>query len=340
LAFPFRAEGAIIEPPKRGGIEMNLKLIGKLVGLGVGLVLVFFVSLSIKVQAFCISPPLGLGPCERTDNIHETITRQGLFYWFEESFLQEIIDGVWCRDVTEHTDLYCSDYGNNWGKDEDGWIEDYHPKYHFDNCAFVKGGDNLFRSFDNLIELIKKDDDASAKKARQYFGFLILHPAQDFYAHSNWIDLEAERLKNEGKELIIPNFDIWWDYEKDVIAKYKNGELISGLYRTDDPKVPNYCEWDKPAIIPYHEDLNKDKVGSNGDRSFQERYGISGFSVAFFLATKETRAWWDDIHSIICEQPKAEEMLEKFTGKHHSCGGSSTAIHKATKLPLLTLAGN
>jgi peptide/nickel transport system substrate-binding protein len=39
LAFPFRAEGAIIEPPKRGGVEMNLRLIGKLFGLGVALAL-------------------------------------------------------------------------------------------------------------------------------------------------------------------------------------------------------------------------------------------------------------------------------------------------------------
>jgi hypothetical protein len=39
LAFPFRAEGAIIEPPKRGGVEMNLKLIGKLGGLLAALII-------------------------------------------------------------------------------------------------------------------------------------------------------------------------------------------------------------------------------------------------------------------------------------------------------------
>jgi hypothetical protein len=64
--------------------------------------------------------------------------------------------------------------------------------YHFDNCNFRETIENINRLYDNVIADFNpaspKSSDAAAK-----FG-LIMHPIQDFYAHSNWVELQNANL--------------------------------------------------------------------------------------------------------------------------------------------------
>jgi hypothetical protein len=63
-----------------------------------------------------------------------------------------------------------------------------HPEYHFDENAFKAGNDYITAQRQIVLETLQTGRDAAL--AWQAFGRLI-HTAQDFYAHSNYIRLWA-----------------------------------------------------------------------------------------------------------------------------------------------------
>jgi len=68
--------------------------------------------------------------------------------------------------------------------------------YHFDNCAFFESTQNInglyFRAIGDLNPAAPDLEDAP-----DAFGQL-LHPVQDFYSHSNWIELGKKTLVDNG----------------------------------------------------------------------------------------------------------------------------------------------
>jgi hypothetical protein len=65
------------------------------------------------------------------------------------------------------------------------------PKFHLHNCDFQAATENINSIYDQLVTNIKDID------APETFG-LLLHPAQDFYAHSNWVELGRNDLVDDG----------------------------------------------------------------------------------------------------------------------------------------------
>ena len=96
---------------------------------------------------------------------HATITEQALREIFSGAALQEII----------RANLYQDHLAGQIGHDE----------YHFDNNAFEKSYAYIEEQRALVISSLKVDDAPSAWSA---FGRLT-HTAQDFYAHTNYIDL-------------------------------------------------------------------------------------------------------------------------------------------------------
>ncbi|KAL1279364.1 hypothetical protein QQF64_026037, partial [Cirrhinus molitorella] len=60
------------------------------------------------------------------------------------------------------------------------------PKHHFDNEKFEEGKGLIIKGIQDIEQFIQKKE---FDNARATLG-KILHTLQDFYSHSNWIELE------------------------------------------------------------------------------------------------------------------------------------------------------
>jgi hypothetical protein len=104
-------------------------------------------------------------------------------------------------------------------------------QFHFDNCAFQDGVDFIARQW----TLIQNSGDKYGDVALAAFGRL-LHTVQDFYSHSNWIELH-------DNEAIIP---VW-----DMNLQNLPPDIVSGTWVIGAPKR---CR----SGTPTHGQLNKD----------------------------------------------------------------------------------
>jgi hypothetical protein len=136
---------------------------------------------------------------------------------------------------------------------------------HFDNCAFEEGNSRI----QNKWNAVRQQKNRFSLMALKEFGE-ILHTIQDFYAHSNWVELQ---LGNAPLPL--------WDLK---IQSLPQG-IFSGTYAGDKPK--------KCAVgTPSHEKLNKDKKSSSQARKKVATGPNSGktyFDLAFDCALKATK---------------------------------------------------
>lgn len=83
-----------------------------------------------------------------------------------------------------------------------GWNHDTRTSHawHFDNCLFEQATYDINSAYQNLLSLLNPDDPGRAFnviQATYWFG-RVLHPAQDFYAHSNWVELGKTELLDDG----------------------------------------------------------------------------------------------------------------------------------------------
>lgn len=108
-------------------------------------------------------------------------------------------------------------------------------RVHFDNCDFPGGVEHLGAEWNVIDNLPDKYSDS----ALAAFGAL-LHTTQDFYAHSNWIELHEQQSP-------IP----LWDQ---TLASLPSG-IVSGTWWLGFPRLcgPN---------APSHSELNKDSPTS------------------------------------------------------------------------------
>ena len=186
---------------------------------------------------------------------HEAITRQALSGYFSAPALQDVV----------HANLRQDELRGQFGHDE----------YHFDNNAFE-------RSYAYLEEqrgLVRSA--LSAKRvfpAREAFGRLT-HTAQDFYAHSNYVDLWLTRSGAEAR----PSTS---EIEPLVEGLLSSPELRSGkLYYPLE--LLSFVPFLKPYVLPLlprdsHAWMNLDAP----ERGYR-------FSYAFEAARKRTQYEYD-----------------------------------------------
>src|SRR5574339_612120 len=129
------------------------------------------------------------------------------------------------------------------------------PFYHFDSCEFLGSSDRIKKQYVNTVDLITKRDpkfleynkntapplerfeffredfnrDNLPDGAFEKFGE-ILHTVQDFYTHTNWVELEqaGDELEKSGKPRYIPKGKL---VNEDVTTNWKvisPGEIIDG----------------------------------------------------------------------------------------------------------------
>ncbi len=126
------------------------------------------------------------------------------------------------------------DLVNDEHSSQDSVLNQTRSKYHFDNCAFELGAEYVEEQWATIEEHGLLDDESLSAFGR------ILHAVQDFYSHSNWIELYLE-------EEPIP----LWDLQFDSLPQ----DIVSGTWIVGRPKL---CS----DYAPSHDDLNKDRATS------------------------------------------------------------------------------
>ena len=93
-------------------------------------------------------------------------------------------------------------------------IEEFgHREYHSTGCDFQGTTENINRLYGQVVSSID-DKDTMAKT----FG-LLLHPVQDFYAHSNWIELERTDLVEPASDSKWPVLKPFQEYKGVIIVQ-------------------------------------------------------------------------------------------------------------------------
>jgi hypothetical protein len=161
----------------------------------------------------------------------------------------------------------------------------FESKAHFDNCHF-EGAQTYLVSLieeaaghanDAAAARTKGDANAATAAARKAFFALgqALHAVQDFYAHTNYVELQAPKAKEASD---IPVIAPWRKADQDKIADLRKAGLVSG-----------YVSWGFPQDCPSgtisHHDLAKDSADTvSGKRLVPHLNNLSQFRLAVFLA--------------------------------------------------------
>lgn len=191
----------------------------------------------------------------------------------------------------------------------------FESKAHFDNCAFEDSSNYV----DELVAEARKqlsripvnaaaggDVPAEARAAMHAFG-RALHGIQDFYAHTNYVELVQERSPNLASESAILLVEFWKPAGREYLRKLVADGLHSGRVAWS---LPHTCA----ASVPSHGQLAKDSpktpAGTKPSifRNSLTGQSISNHNVAFNLASRATREflrWAGESHP----------QLEKFCGQ-------------------------
>lgn len=175
----------------------------------------------------------------------------------------------------------------------------FESKAHFDNCAFNEAIgyiDSLLAEVEGHVQKAqasKERGDVAAKDASLLKAFFALgqalHGVQDFYAHSNYVELSVERAKRSTDiEVIAP----WKKIGKDRIAELVGNSPGKGL-------VSGFVFWGLPQTCmtgtPSHADLAKDKATTPGGKvKVAHLENRSQYQIAVQLAREASQELIDD----------------------------------------------
>jgi hypothetical protein len=189
---------------------------------------------------------------------HVSITRKAINEHFSQHALQAIL-----RANLKQDDLLTGQIG--------------HDEYHYDNNA-IAASDRYIEEQRTLTHSALQNDNLPA--AWSAFGRLV-HTAQDFYAHSNYVDLWLSRFHNNGQTPLPPS-------EIDPLM----GELVHspGLH---SGKL--YYPWEVLAFIPGIKHFVIPLLPADSHAHMQLDSPARGerFAYAFEAAVKRTRYEFD-----------------------------------------------
>ena len=198
-------------------------------------------------------------------------------------------------------------------------------EYHFDNCKFKESLDYIIAQRKLAIANAQNNPLESVRA----FGRL-LHAVQDFYAHSNWIELKASQIRGFAPASAAQAADKIGQWDGFMTGKPTADVLAAAA--TYNPTQPNglvsgtwflplgasvNCPTNTPRHGLLRAGLNKDTAGNPADKAFKKGYGVSGHEVAKELARRETIAEWLRLEEAIFDKygwpTSGEEMIDNLT---------------------------
>ncbi len=176
------------------------------------------------------------------------------------------------------------------------FVHQFESRAHFDNCDF----DSSIEYIEELLHEVgrhaaraqtsatKGDHEARDDAVKLAFFSLgqALHAVQDFYAHSNYVEMSAPKVKRVTDiELIAP----WRPAGQQRLLELRNEGLISG-----------YVFWGFPQMCPdgtaSHGDLAKDSASTpSGRQKLKHLQNITQHGIAVSLARDTSEALVDDM---------------------------------------------
>ncbi len=161
-------------------------------------------------------------------------------------------------------------------------LDQFESKIHFDNCTFPQGAGYIAQQWQGI-----EAQDELSEVTLTAFGRLT-HTVQDFYSHSNWIELH---LQDDPVPI--------WDLDVGTLP----ADIVSGTWWIGFPKE---C----PAGAPTHGELNKDDPSSPEGRKVVEsgpNAGQTYFELAFDAAIRATELQFDRLKRL--GRPLGESLL-------------------------------
>ena len=224
--------------------------------------------------------------------------------------------------------------------------ETFENKVHFDGCKFKEGTELINDLYhDTIDELDPANPNADPWQAADDFGYLT-HPAQDFYAHSNWVETGQSDLIDSGLGfLAVP--EKWSQIRPDVIVGQGEMDTLPAgwsVHRDPGSLVPTVTtdtnetfkalvsgNNDSAANLPvpddcadpitvYHSELNKDEDSR------------TGFPAARSLAVQQTEHEWCRLLNLLQNEKGiggASLAMELWSDPQHSPHPSGTPCGKA-----------
>lgn len=165
----------------------------------------------------------------------------------------------------------------------------FESRAHFDNCAFNESLtylQQLIAKSDRIIVASRSSSDERARQAAAQMAMGVLgqaaHAIQDFYAHSNYVELMGEAADRPSATIQLRVVPVWLETEgaAEIDALVKRG-LVSGRVFWAEPKR---CV----SSAPTHGQLAKDSPQTTAGKQPSAWAGQNRFSVAYVLALRAT----------------------------------------------------
>ncbi len=151
---------------------------------------------------------------------------------------------------------------------------------HFDNCAFkptLEYVASLLAGVGQKMKIVP----VSESDVNEAMGLLgrAVHAIQDFYSHSNYVELMASKGVKFDEDLVIP---VWTPAgAAQVLTLAKSGGLVSGRVWWDGPKL---CA----DSVPSHGELAKDDDKMPSGSAVLPNWNYQGYRAARQLANWAT----------------------------------------------------
>ena len=175
-------------------------------------------------------------------------------------------------------------------------VHQFQSKAHFDNCA-IEDGLSYIQELVSEAERhlqkstpVKKED---ALKAAFALG-QALHAIQDFYAHSNYVELMVEKHDTFDNVQIVP---AWLDEGQESLLEMANNGLHSGSVWWG---LPQYC----PSTVPSHGTLAKDSAKTDAGSIIIDKWeAMNQFQLARDLASQASLEFLQDMYARMPLEP-------------------------------------
>ena len=157
---------------------------------------------------------------------------------------------------------------------------------HFDNCAFDEGFEylqSLLADAERAFVSVGDVAQPGAINSNEFRAGMIsigqaLHAVQDFYAHTNYVELSAQdQALIDGRTL--PIVRLWTNAGKQQLVDLRARGLVSGTWRIGWPKR---CT----ASALSHDALNKDSDTATAGLQPIPRWGMTAYQAAFGTAQR------------------------------------------------------